>query len=104
MCVAFTQDAKSCSAGIGEGLKTPPATDQARADQATKAALLNESSLTMMDDGRCRDSDGANASTVLRESSAALLEKLEAKHAAGAAETFKGVTASCGACHMAHKK
>jgi hypothetical protein len=91
-------------AGIGEGLKTPPATDQAWADLATKAALLNESSFTMMDDGRCPDADWANASKALRESSAGLLEKIEAKDAAGAAEAFKGVTASCGACHKAHKK
>ena len=34
----------------------------------------------------------------------ALLAKIEAKDAAGAQEAFKGATASCAACHKAHKK
>ncbi|MEI8380103.1 MAG: hypothetical protein WCJ09_08245 [Planctomycetota bacterium] len=91
-------------AGIGEGLKTPPANDQAWADLATKAALLNESSFTMMDDGRCPDADWANAAKALREGSAAVLAKIEAKDAAGAQEAFKAVTGSCAACHKVHKK
>ncbi len=91
-------------AGIGEGLKTAPADDKAWDDLATKAALLNEASFTMMDDGRCPDADWANAAKSLREASAAVLAKIEAKDAAGAQEAFKGVTGSCSACHKAHKK
>lgn len=91
-------------AGIGEGLKTAPADDKAWEDLATKAALLNEASFTMMDDGRCPDADWANAAKALREASAAVLAKIEAKDAAGAQEAFKGVTGSCAACHKVHKK
>ena len=91
-------------AGIAEGLKSPPADDKAWADLATKAALLNEASFTMMDDGRCPDSTWANASKALREGSAAVLAKIEAKDAAGAQEAFKAVTGSCATCHKAHKK
>ena len=90
--------------GIAEGLKSAPADDKAWDELATKAALLNESSYTMMDDGRCPDGDWANAAKALREGSAAVLAKIEAKDAAGAQEAFKGVTASCAACHKAHKK
>lgn len=91
-------------AGIGEGLKTPPTDDKGWEDLATKAALLNESSFTMMDDGRCPDADWANAAKALREASAAVLAKIEAKDAAGAQDAFKGVTATCAACHKVHKK
>ena len=95
---------KPACAGLGEGLKTAPTDDKGWDDLATKAALLNESSFTMMDDGRCPDGDWANAAKALRESSASLLAKLEAKDAAGAQEAFKGVTGSCAACHKVHKK
>jgi len=91
-------------AGIAEGLKTAPTDDKGWDDLATKAALLNESSFTMMDDGRCPDADWANAAKALREGSAATLAKIEAKDAAGAQEAFKAVTGSCSACHKVHKK
>ena len=95
--------AANCGA-LGEALKTPPADDDAWADLAVKAALLNESSYVLMDDGRCPDADWANAVETLRKESAAVLEKLEAKDAAGAQESFKALTQSCGACHKVHKK
>lgn len=71
-------------AGIGDGLKEAPADDKAWEDLATKAALLNEASYILMDDGRCPDADWANAATVLREGSAVVLEKVNAKDASGA--------------------
>ncbi len=89
---------------LGEALKTAPTDDKGWEELATKAALLNESSYTLMDDGRCPDGEWAKASTQLREGSAAVLAKIEAKDAAGALEAFKGVTASCATCHKAHKK
>jgi len=92
-----------CS-GIGEGLKLAPADEKAWDDLATKAALLNESSFILMDDGRCPDGDWANASKALRDGSAAVLTKIESKDYAGAQEAFKTVTGSCAACHKAHKK
>ncbi len=91
-------------AGIGEGLKAAPADDKAWDELATKAALLNESSFILMDDGRCPDAEWANASKALRDGSATVLTKIEAKDYAGAQEAFKVVTGSCAACHKAHKK
>ena len=91
-------------AGIGEGLKAAPVDEKAWEDLATKAALLNESSFILMDDGRCPDGDWANASKSLRDGSAAVLTKIEAKDYAGAQEAFKAVTGSCAACHKVHKK
>lgn len=91
-------------AGAADGLKTAPADDKAWEDLATKVALLNEASYSLMDDGRCPDGDWANAAKALREGSAAVLTKIEAKDAAGAQEAFKGVTGACAACHKAHKK
>lgn len=90
--------------GIGEGLKEAPANDEAWEALATKAALLNEASYTLMDDGRCPDGTWADAAKVLREGSAALLAKLEAKDHAGAQAELGNMTKSCGACHKAHKK
>jgi len=95
--------AANCGA-IGEGLKAGPTDDKAWEELATKAALLNEASYTLMDDGRCPDADWANAATSLRDGSAALVKKLEEKDAAGAQEAFKTMTQACGACHKAHKK
>jgi cytochrome c556 len=95
--------AANCGA-IGEALKSPPTDDKGWDELATKAALLNEASYTLMDDGRCPDAAWADADKMLREGSATLLSKLEAKDAAGAQEAFKTMTQACGACHKAHKK
>jgi len=95
--------AANCGA-IGEGLKAGPADDKAWEDLATKAALLNEASYVLMDDGRCPDAAWADADKTLREGSATLVTKLEAKDAAGAQEAFKAMTQACTACHKAHKK
>ncbi len=91
-------------AAIGEGTKTAPADDKAWDALATHAALLNEASYLLMDDGRCPDADWANACKTLRAGSEAVMAKVEAKDAAGAAEEFKKITQSCAACHKAHKK
>ena len=93
----------NCTA-LGDGLKTTPADDKAWEQLATNAALLNEASYILMEDDRCPDADWANAAKTLREGSAAVLEKLDAKDAAGAQEAFKTMTQACGACHKAHKK
>jgi predicted aminopeptidase len=90
--------------GIGDGLKEAPTDDKAWDDLATKAALLNEASYLLMDDGRCPDGTWADAAKALREGSAAVLAKIEAKDAAGAKAEFEAMTKSCGACHKAHKK
>lgn len=95
--------AANCGA-IGEGLKTPPKDDKGWEDLATKAALINEASYVLMDDGRCPDGAWADADKALREGSAGLVAKLDAKDAAGAQEAFKTMTQACAACHKAHKK
>ncbi len=91
-------------AAIGKGTKEAPADDKAWEALATNAALLNEVSYLLMDDGRCPDADWANAAKALRAGSAAVLAKIEAKDAAGTAAEFKTMTQACGACHKAHKK
>lgn len=95
---------KPVCAGLGESLKTAPADDKGWDELATKAAILNELSYSLMDDGRCPDGTWANAAKALRDGSAAVLAKVEAKDAAGAQEAFKAVTGSCATCHKAHKK
>lgn len=95
--------AANCKA-LGEGLKSAPADEKAWKHLATNAALLNEASYILMDDGRCPDAVWAGATTKLREGSAEVLAKLEAKDADGANAAMKTMTQSCGACHKAHKK
>lgn len=89
---------------LGEGLKTAPADDKAWAELATKAALLNEICFNMMDDGRCPDKVWEDSVTAMKDGSAAVLAKIEAKDHAGAQEAFKMITGSCSSCHKAHKK
>lgn len=91
-------------AAIGKGTQAAPADDKAWEALATNAALLNEASYLLMDDGRCPDGDWANAAKALRTSSEAVLAKIEAKDTAGAAAEFKKLTESCAACHKVHKK
>lgn len=91
-------------AGIGETLKEPPKDDAGWAALATKAALLNEASYLLMDDGRCPDGAWADAAKALREGSVAVIAKIEAKDAEGAKTEFQTLTKACGACHTAHKK
>ena len=91
-------------AAIGAAVKQAPADDKAWETLAANAAVLNEISYTLMDDGRCPDADWANASTVLRTASDAILAKATAKDHAGVAAEFAKLTESCGTCHKVHKK
>ena len=91
-------------AAIGAVAKQAPADDKAWATLATNAALLNEASYLLMDDGRCPDAEWAAASTALRTASAAVMAKIESKDVAGISAEFKNVTAACAACHKVHKK
>ena len=82
-----------------------PASDDEWADLAVKAALLNEVSYSLMEDGRCPDGTWADATTkMLREGSAGLLKAAEAKDAAAAKAAMGNVLKSCKSCHDAHKK
>ncbi len=95
---------KPYCAGLGDALKAAPADDKAWEDLATKAALLNEAGYVLMDDGRCPDAVWAGATKTLKDGSAELLAKIEAKDYMAAQAAFQTVTKSCGECHKAHKK
>jgi hypothetical protein len=91
-------------AALSKGLKDKPADDKAWKALATSAALLNEASYLVMDDGRCPDATWANAAKTLRECSAVVLAKIDSKDAAGAQAAFTQLTKACAACHGAHRK
>lgn len=91
-------------AAIGAAVQQAPADDKAWENVATSAALLNELSYTLVEDGRCPDADWANAVTTLRTASDTVLAKALAKDHAGLAAEFPKLTESCGACHKVHKK
>lgn len=93
----------NCKA-LGAVAKSAPADDKAWDALATNAALLNEASYLLMDDGRCPDGTWAKACKSLRTQSEAVLAKIKAKDRDGAAAEFKKLTQSCGVCHKAHKK
>ena len=89
---------------IKKALEAGPSDDDAWAEVALHAAMMNESSYVLMADGRCPDGVWAGACKTLGEGSAAVLAAVEAKDATGGLEAFGAMTASCGACHKAHKK
>ena len=93
-----------CTA-IKNALKDGPADDEAWSELAMHAAILNESSYYLMDDGRCPDKVWADAvKTQLAVGSADVVKAAEAKDVEAAREAFKTLTASCKACHKAHKE
>ena len=82
-----------------------PSSDESWDKLAANAALLNEASYILMDDGRCPDGVWANAATkTLREGTAGLLKAIEAKDADGAKAAFGNLTQSCKGCHEKHKE
>ncbi|MFN3652537.1 MAG: hypothetical protein ACK47B_23415 [Armatimonadota bacterium] len=95
---------KPRTTALGEALKTTPADDKAWEAAITEAALLNESAHVMMADDRCPDETWANACKLMEKSAQEVVAKLEARDLAAAQAAYAGVTKSCGACHVAHKK
>jgi cytochrome c556 len=91
-------------AAIGDALKADSLDEKAWDALAIKAALLNEASYILMEDGRCPDGNWAKAATTLREQSAALLDTIAAKDKPAAQAAFKAMTQACAACHKDHKK
>ncbi len=93
-----------CTA-VKKGLEAGPADDDAWADIATHAAILNEISFTLMDDKRCPDATWAEAASKdMRAGSAAVVAAADAKDADAAMAGFKAMTTSCKKCHDAHKE
>jgi hypothetical protein len=94
----------NCGA-IKKGLETAPANDEAWDDLAAAAAVLNEASYILMDDGRCPDGVWADAATkTLRDGSADLLKAIEAKDHGSAKAAFGSMMGSCKSCHEKHKE
>lgn len=89
---------------LKKGLDAGPSDDHAWEALATDAALLNEVGHILMEDGRCPDKDWAGAAKTLRECSAVVLTKIDAKDLDGAKSAFAAMTKACGACHSKHKK
>ena len=95
---------KAHCGALKKGLEAGPSDDKAWDAIAMHAAILNESSFTLMDDGRCPDGVWAGATTKnLRVGSADVLKAVEARDLDAAKAAFKNVTKSCSACHKAHK-
>ena len=90
-------------AAIDRLAKEPPADAKAWEALGTNAALLNEASYILMDDGRCPDAEWEKATQKLRTGSAAVLAKIQARDTAGVAIEFKAMTQACVACHAAHR-
>lgn len=90
---------------LKKGLDTAPSSAEAWDSLAASAAVLNEASYILMDDGRCPDGVWADATTkALRTGSADVLKAIEAKDAAAAKAAFGAMTKSCGGCHDKHKE
>ncbi|MHC4993946.1 MAG: cytochrome c [Planctomycetota bacterium] len=90
---------------LKKGLEAEPTSEKAWGALATNAALLNEASYSLMDDGRCPDKVWADAATkTLRPHSDALLKALKSQDFASAKAAFGAMTKSCKACHDEHKK
>lgn len=83
--------------------KDGPADDKAWATAVRNAALLNELSYILMEDGRCPDKVWKGAAETLRGCSAKVLEAAEAKDLDAARAAFKKMLGACATCHGAHK-
>lgn len=90
---------------LKKGLDAAPANDEAWAALAAHAAVLNEGSYLLMDDGRCPYGIWAEAaSKLLRQGSADVLSAVDVKDLAAAKEAFGRMTKACGSCHDTHKE
>lgn len=68
------------------------------------AAMLNEISYALMDDGRCPDAKWADANQLLQTGSADMLKAIESQNHAALKTAFGTAMKSCKACHDAHKE
>lgn len=91
-------------AAIAELLKEEgPKDDKSWEQVAVHASVLNEAGHLLMQNNRCPDKIWADATGQLRNGAAAVYDAAMKKDLAAAREAFKTTTASCGACHAAHK-
>ncbi len=96
---------KPSHAAIKKTLEAAAPTDDDWKAIAMHAALLNESTYTMMDDGRSPDTAWSDAATkAMRQGSADLVKAADAKDQPGAKTALAALGKSCKACHEVHKK
>jgi len=89
---------------LKKGLDAGPSSAEQWEELMVHAALLNELSFILMEDGRCPDGTWANAATkMLRPGSADVIAAIEAKNLGDANKAFASMTKACGTCHKAHK-
>jgi cytochrome c556 len=67
------------------------------------AAVLNEMSYVVMEDGRCPDKVWKGAAETLRKCSAKVFDAAKAKDAKAAQAAFKKLTTACDTCHKVHR-
>ncbi|MGV3773444.1 MAG: hypothetical protein ACO1QB_11120 [Verrucomicrobiales bacterium] len=89
---------------IKNALEKPPTDDKGWADLAMHAALLNESSYAMMEDGRNVDAKWEEAAVKhLRLGSEQIITAVEQKDIGAVKTAFGAAMRSCKACHDVHK-
>ncbi|MHC4876494.1 MAG: hypothetical protein ACYTGL_08340 [Planctomycetota bacterium] len=88
---------------LKETLEAGPKDDDAWKAVATSAALLNESSYLMMDDGRCPDKTWSDACIMLKDATIDILKQVDARNGKAALAGVDGVIASCKHCHAEFK-
>jgi hypothetical protein len=89
---------------LKKAVDTAPADDKAWKTLSYSAAVVNEMSYALMEDGRCPDSKWADANKSLQDGSAAMLAAITAKDHAAFKSAFGKTMQSCKACHDAHKE
>jgi hypothetical protein len=89
---------------IKEGLSKESISEDDWKALATHAALLNESSYSLMQDDRCPDGDWKEGAMILRKASNDALANIAKENAAGALKAVESMTLSCKKCHAAHKQ
>ncbi len=90
---------------LKKALDAGPTKDEDWQDVELRAALINEASYILMEDGRCPDGTWADAATKkLRTGSGDVLSAAKEKNLENAKKAFGSMTGACKDCHTAHKK
>jgi cytochrome c556 len=93
----------NCDA-LKKAIEAAPADEKAWKALAVNAAMLNEISYALMEDGRCPDAKWADANKLMQTGSADLLKAISGKDHTALKSAFGTTMKSCKACHDAHKE
>jgi hypothetical protein len=93
----------NCDA-LKKATEAAPADDKAWKALAANAAVINELSYSIMEDGRSPDQKWADACKQLQAGSAEAIKACEAKDASALKIAFGATMKSCKPCHDAHKE